>query len=92
MQDPGPLMFHGEVVLRNGQPVGDVRAASCVCKPRILNLAHLRDNFFFTEGNGLPVCICVLDPVELFVCVIGSRFNIRDQVSHLVLVVRQRDS
>ncbi|MEI7742456.1 MAG: FAD-dependent oxidoreductase [Chloroflexota bacterium] len=26
--DPEPLMFHGEVVLRDGRPVGDMRAAS----------------------------------------------------------------
>jgi len=28
LEDPEPLMFHSEVVLRNGVPVGDVRAAS----------------------------------------------------------------
>ena len=28
LQDPEPLMNHGEIVLRNGRPVGDVRAAS----------------------------------------------------------------
>ena len=28
LQDPEPLMIHSEVVLRNGQPVGEVRAAS----------------------------------------------------------------
>ncbi len=28
VKDPEPLMFHAEVVLRNGVPVGDVRAAS----------------------------------------------------------------
>ena len=28
LEDAEPLMHHGEVVLRNGQPVGDVRAAS----------------------------------------------------------------
>ena len=28
LKDPEPLMFHSEVVLRNGMPVGDVRAAS----------------------------------------------------------------
>ena len=28
MQDPEPLMFHAEVVRRNDQPVGYVRAAS----------------------------------------------------------------
>lgn len=28
VQDPGPLMFHGEVVRRDGVPVGYVRAAS----------------------------------------------------------------
>jgi glycine cleavage system aminomethyltransferase T len=28
LKDPEPLMFHAEVVLRNGIPVGDVRAAS----------------------------------------------------------------
>jgi 4-methylaminobutanoate oxidase (formaldehyde-forming) len=28
LQDPEPLMFHAEVVLRNGVPVGDVRAAA----------------------------------------------------------------
>jgi len=28
LKDPAPLMYHGEVVLRDGVPVGDVRAAS----------------------------------------------------------------
>jgi 4-methylaminobutanoate oxidase (formaldehyde-forming) len=28
LQDPEPLMIHSEVVLRNGEPVGEVRAAS----------------------------------------------------------------
>jgi len=28
VKDPEPLMFHGEVILRDGQVVGDVRAAS----------------------------------------------------------------
>jgi 4-methylaminobutanoate oxidase (formaldehyde-forming) len=28
VQDPEPLMYHGEVVLRDGKPVGDVRAAA----------------------------------------------------------------
>jgi 4-methylaminobutanoate oxidase (formaldehyde-forming) len=28
LKEPEPLMFHGEVVLRNGVPAGDVRAAS----------------------------------------------------------------
>ena len=28
VKDPGPLMFHGEVILRDGRVVGDVRAAS----------------------------------------------------------------
>ena len=28
LKDPEPLMFHAEIVLRNGVPVGDVRAAS----------------------------------------------------------------
>ena len=28
VKDPEPLMHHGEIVLRNGQPVGEVRAAS----------------------------------------------------------------
>eukprot|EP00041_Stephanoeca_diplocostata_P030363 m.917961 g.917961 ORF g.917961 m.917961 type:complete len:877 (+) comp23739_c0_seq7:230-2860(+) len=28
VQDPEPLLFHGEVVVRNGRAVGDVRAAS----------------------------------------------------------------
>jgi 4-methylaminobutanoate oxidase (formaldehyde-forming) len=28
LKDPQPLMFHSEIVLRNGLPVGDVRAAS----------------------------------------------------------------
>ena len=28
LEDPEPLMFHGEIVLRDGKPVGDVRAAS----------------------------------------------------------------
>jgi len=28
VKDPGPLMFHAEVILRDGVPVGDVRAAS----------------------------------------------------------------
>lgn len=27
-KDPEPLMFHGEIVLRNGKAVGDIRAAS----------------------------------------------------------------
>jgi 4-methylaminobutanoate oxidase (formaldehyde-forming) len=28
LEDPEPLMFHGEIVHRSGTPVGDVRAAS----------------------------------------------------------------
>ena len=28
VKDPEPQMFHAEVVLRNGVPVGDIRAAS----------------------------------------------------------------
>jgi glycine cleavage system aminomethyltransferase T len=28
VKDPEPLMFHAEVVLRDGVPVGDVRAAA----------------------------------------------------------------
>ena len=28
LQDPEPLMVHSEIVLRNGEPVGEVRAAS----------------------------------------------------------------
>ena len=28
LEDPEPLMVHSEVVLRNGEPVGEVRAAS----------------------------------------------------------------
>lgn len=28
VQDPEPLLFHGEVLLRNGEQVGDVRAGS----------------------------------------------------------------
>jgi 4-methylaminobutanoate oxidase (formaldehyde-forming) len=28
VKDPEPLMYHGEVVLRNGQPVADIRSAS----------------------------------------------------------------
>merc|ERR1711920_640983 len=28
VKDPEPLMYHGEIVLRDGLPVGDVRAAS----------------------------------------------------------------
>jgi heterotetrameric sarcosine oxidase gamma subunit len=28
VKDPQPLMYHGEVVLRNGIPVGDIRSAS----------------------------------------------------------------
>jgi 4-methylaminobutanoate oxidase (formaldehyde-forming) len=28
LDDPEPLMFHSEIVLRNGEPVGEVRAAS----------------------------------------------------------------
>ena len=28
LQDPEPLMHHGEIVWRNGEPVGEVRAAS----------------------------------------------------------------
>ena len=28
LKDPEPLMVHSEIVLRNGQPVGEVRAAS----------------------------------------------------------------
>ncbi|CAE8623024.1 unnamed protein product [Polarella glacialis] len=28
VKDPEPLMFHGEVVLRDGQPVADIRSAS----------------------------------------------------------------
>jgi 4-methylaminobutanoate oxidase (formaldehyde-forming) len=28
LKDPQPLLFHGEVVLRDGKPVGDLRAAS----------------------------------------------------------------
>lgn len=28
LQDPAPLMHHGEIVWRNGEPVGEVRAAS----------------------------------------------------------------
>jgi 4-methylaminobutanoate oxidase (formaldehyde-forming) len=28
VKDPEPMMFHGEIVLRNGEPVGEVRAAS----------------------------------------------------------------
>jgi 4-methylaminobutanoate oxidase (formaldehyde-forming) len=28
VKDPEPLMYHAEIVLRNGVPVGDVRAAS----------------------------------------------------------------
>lgn len=28
VKDPEPLMYHGEILLRNGQPVADVRAAS----------------------------------------------------------------
>lgn len=28
LRDPGPLMHHGEIVLRNGHPAGEVRAAS----------------------------------------------------------------
>ena len=28
MKDPEPLMFHAEVVRRNGRPVGYIRAAS----------------------------------------------------------------
>jgi glycine cleavage system aminomethyltransferase T len=28
LQDPEPLMYHAEVVLRDGQVVGDVRAAA----------------------------------------------------------------
>ena len=28
LEDPEPLMIHSEIVLRNGEPVGEVRAAS----------------------------------------------------------------
>ena len=28
VKDPEPMMFHGEIVLRDGIPVGEVRAAS----------------------------------------------------------------
>ena len=28
IEDSEPMMYHGEVVLRNGTPVGDIRAAS----------------------------------------------------------------
>jgi glycine cleavage system aminomethyltransferase T/glycine/D-amino acid oxidase-like deaminating enzyme len=28
VKDPQPMMYHGEIVLRNGIPVGDIRAAS----------------------------------------------------------------
>jgi len=28
VKDPEPMMFHGEIVLRDGKPVGEVRAAS----------------------------------------------------------------
>jgi len=28
VKDPEPLMYHAEIVLRDGSPVGDIRAAS----------------------------------------------------------------
>ena len=47
LKDPEPLMFHAEIVLRNGVPVGDVRAAS----------------YGFTLGGAVGLAMIKGDPV-----------------------------
>ncbi len=67
VKDPGPLMFHGEVVHRNGRPVGYVRAAS----------------YGFTVGGavgltmlepGVPVTQAYLDEGSWEVEIAGDRY------------------
>jgi heterotetrameric sarcosine oxidase gamma subunit len=48
LQDPQPLMVHGEIVLRDGRPVGDVRAAS----------------YGHTLGGAVGLAIVEGDPVD----------------------------
>jgi 4-methylaminobutanoate oxidase (formaldehyde-forming) len=46
--DPGPLMYHGEVVLRDGKPVGDIRAAA----------------YGHTLGGAVGLAMVAGDPVD----------------------------
>jgi len=48
VKDPEPLMFHAEVVLRNGIPVGDIRAAS----------------YGHTLGGAVGLAMVERDPVD----------------------------
>ena len=49
LEDPEPLMIHSEVVLRNGKPVGQVRAAS----------------YGHTLGSSVGLAMVCGEPVDL---------------------------
>ena len=63
LKDPEPLMYHAEVVLRNGIPVGDVRAASyghtlggavglAMVEGEVVNKAYLDEGVWEVESAG----------------------------------------
>ena len=73
VKDPEPLMFHAEVVLRNGVPVGDVRAAS----------------YGHTLGGAVGLAMIKGDPVDAAYLESGKwEFEIADRTWPAVVSLR----